>query len=213
MAAAAPSSALAQDDDLDYGRVYAVQERPYRMNHEFSLSVAFLPLDAFYKYFAVGGEYVLHIDDFWAWEVLHFSFSQYMDIDTGLAKELQDNWEASPTDTPRIHYLLDTSIMLKPMYGKAALVGDYVVHAETYILFGGGAQKMETAWFPALNVGIGLRVFISNTISIRGEVREYVYFEEGSRGSGGGAHSTLYFGLAFSYNAFAEESHLKERVK
>ncbi|NOZ88183.1 MAG: outer membrane beta-barrel domain-containing protein [Deltaproteobacteria bacterium] len=203
----------ADEDELDYGKIYAVQPREYRMNHEFSLSLAFLPLDAFYKYFAIGGEYVLHIDDFWAWQVIHFSFSQYMDVDTGLKKELHKKWDASATSTPKLKYFLDTSVMLKLLYGKAAIMNDYVVQDETYLLLGAGVQHIAMFWFPAVNLGLGLRVFITKTISLRGEVREYIYFEEGARSSGGGVHSTLYLGLAFSYNAFAEEPHIEEKVK
>lgn len=204
-AAALPAAAQSEEDDLDYGNVYAIQPRPFRMNHEFSLSVGFMPLDAFYKFFAVGGHYVLHLDDFWAWEALHFSMSRYLDIDTGLKKQLNEDWDASATDTPRLHYVLDSSLMLKPLYGKVALLDKYVVYGETYILIGVGAQKFETAWFPALNFGLGLRVFITGTVSMRLEVREYVWFEETGDQGGGGAHSTLYFGLGFSYNGFAED--------
>ena len=40
--------ALAEEEDLDQGKVYAIQERAYRMNHEFMLSFGFMPLDAFF---------------------------------------------------------------------------------------------------------------------------------------------------------------------
>jgi outer membrane beta-barrel protein len=192
--------ALALEEELDQGKVFAIQNRPYRMNHEFSLSMAFLPLDAFFKFFAVSGHYTVHFDDFWAWEAIHFSFSKYMDIDTGLKKELNDRWDASATDTPRVDYFLDTNLMIKPLFGKMVLFDSLVVYLETYFLLGIGAEKFESgAWFPAGDVGVGMRVFLSNTLSLRIEAREYIYLEDG------GVDSTLYFGAAFSYNAFAEE--------
>ena len=204
------TSAFAEDEDgLDQGKVFAVQPRPYQMNHEFGLSFGFLPLDAFYKMFSVSGHYVVHFDDLWAWEAVHLSFSKYLDLDTGLKGELADRWDTSPTnpEEDRIDFILDTNLMIKPMVGKAALFDSLVIHNETYFLIGVGAQKFETAWYPAFNVGVGIRIFIIDTISARLEVREYISIEEG------GVGSTLHFGLGFSYSAFAEEARPTIRKK
>ncbi|HUU03927.1 MAG TPA: outer membrane beta-barrel domain-containing protein [Myxococcota bacterium] len=197
--ALASPAARAGEDDLDQGKVYAIQQRDYHMNHEFSISMAFLPLDAFYKFFAVTGHYVLHFNDLWAWEAIHFSFAKYLDLDTGLKKQMTDDWAVSATDTPKIDYFLDTNLMIKPTYGKVALFDTWVVHLESYFVIGIGAEKFQTAWFPSANLGVGLRVYLSNTISLRFEAREYVYLQEGS------VDSTIYFGIGFSYNAFAED--------
>ena len=199
----ASPGARALEEDLDQGKVFAIQARTYRMNHEFSLSMAFLPLDAFYKFFAVSGHYVVHFTDMWAWEAIHFSFSKYLDVDTGLKAELSDKWDASATDTPRIDYFIDTNLMLKPLYGKMTLFDSLVIYMETYFILGIGAEKFETAWFPCGDIGVGMRIFLTDTLSLRFEAREYVYLEEG------GVDSTLYFGIGFSYNAFAEERQAK----
>jgi outer membrane beta-barrel protein len=199
-----PSGALALEEDLDQGKVFAIQPRAHRMNHEFTLSTAFLPLDAFYKFFAVSGHYVVHFTDMWAWEAIHFSFSKYLDIDTGLKRELERRWDASATDTPKIDYFIDTNLMLKPLYGKMTLFDSLVIYMETYFVLGIGAEKFQTAWFPAGDVGVGMRIFLTDTLSLRFEAREYVYLEEG------GVDSTLYFGIGFCYNAFAEERQVKE---
>ena len=199
-----PSGAPALEEDLDQGKVFAIQARTHRMTHEFSLSMAFLPLDAFYKFFAVSGHYVVHFTDMWAWEAIHFSFSKYLDVDTGLKSYLSDEWDASATDTPKIDYFIDTNLMLKPLYGKMTLFDSLVIYMETYFILGIGAQKFQTAWFPAGDVGVGIRIFLTDALSLRFEVREYVYLEEG------GVGSTLYFGTGFSYNAFAEERQMKK---
>ncbi len=200
LALAAVAPATRADEDLERGKVYAIQERAYRMNHEFTLSFGFMPLDAFYKTFSVSGHYVVHFDDLWAWEAAHLSFSRYLSVDTGLKEELNDRWDAQPTDPEenRIDFILDTNLMLKPMYGKAVLFDDWVIHGETYFVLGVGAEKFKTAWYPAVNAGVGLRVFVIDTISLRVEVREYVHFGED-------VGSNLVFGLGFSYNAFADD--------
>ncbi len=190
--------ARADEDVLDQGKVYAIQPRAYEMNHEFAISAAFMPLDAFFKSFAISGHYVLHFNNLWAWEAVHVAFSKYMSIDTGLKKQMMDDWDVSPTDTPKIDYILDTNLMLKPLYGKMAVLNRKVIFMETYFLLGIGSIRYETAFFPAADVGAGMRVFLTNTISLRAEVRHFVAF-------GDGVDNVLYFGLSFCYNAFAEE--------
>jgi len=191
---------VAAEEDLDQGKVYAIQERAYRMNHEFMLSFGFMPLDAFYKMFAISGHYVVHFDELWAWEAAHLSFSKYLSIDTGLKDQLNERWDVQPTDPEenRIDFVLDTNLMIKPLVGKAVLFDDYVINGESYILVGVGAEKFETAWFPAINVGLGLRIYIVDTISLRLEIREYVNFGEG-------VGNNLVFTFGFAYNAFAED--------
>ncbi len=195
-----PLGAFAEED-LDQGRIFSIQDRPYHMNHEFTLSFGFMPLDAFYKMFSVNGHYVVHFDELWAWEAVHLSFSKYLSIDTGLKGELDDRWDVQPTDPEekRIDFTIDTNLMIKPMFGKAVLFDDSVIHSDTYFLVGLGAEKFETAWYPAIDFGVGIRIFIIDTISARLEVREYIHIGEEVGG-------TLVFGLGFSYNAFAEDN-------
>lgn len=199
---AAPLSALAEED-LDQGRIFSIQDRPYQMNHEFTLSFGFMPLDAFYKMFSISGHYVVHFDELWAWEAVHLSFSKYLSVDTGLKGELDSRWDVQPTDPEekRIDFTVDTNLMIKPMFGKAVLFDDSVIHTDTYFLVGVGAEKFETAWYPAIDFGVGIRIFIIDTISARLEVREYIHIGEEVGG-------TLVFGLGFSYNAFAEDKNI-----
>jgi outer membrane beta-barrel protein len=196
----------AAEDDLDFGKVYAIQDRAYRMNQEFSVGLAFLPLDAFYKFFAVSFHYVLHFEDLWAWET-HFGFAKYMDVDTGLHSELNTKWDVSPTETPKINYFLDTNLMLKPLYGKMTLFDSLVINSETYFLLGIGAQNIDNSWAPALDIGTGMRIFLSNSISMRFEARDYIYYWDG------GVDNSLYLGISFCYNGFSEDRKIKSELE
>ncbi len=199
--------AYAEQSGQDYGKVYAIQEKPFIMNHEISLSMAFLPLDAFYKYMVVSGHYTAHFDDFWAWEVVHLSWAT-LALDTGLKKELNDRWGITAMDTPRLEYFLDSNLMIKPLTGKMVLFDDWLINMESFVLVGLGAQRFESgAWYPAMDAGIGMRVFMSNTLSIRVEAREYVYMADSK------VDSVLYFGASLCYNAFAGEQRLGERLE
>src|SRR5438876_9294831 len=86
----APSLARADEDDLDAGRVIAVEKRPYRLVHEFSAFAGVLPLDALYTGFSLGGSYTLHLSDLWAWEMIGFHYSS--NADSHLQKTLGERW-------------------------------------------------------------------------------------------------------------------------
>lgn len=191
--------AAESEGDLDYGRVFTIQPRAFRMNQEFSAAVGFLPIDAFYKYFAIAGHYVIHFSDLWAWEAVHFAYSNYLSVDTGLRDEMYRNWQAQPTDTPKLLYLLDTNAVFKPFYGKLAVLDSSVIYHETYFLLGVGAEKLATQWATAVDVGIGMRIFVNDRLSLRMEVRDYVYFPQA------GPENDIYFGFALCFNAFADE--------
>ncbi len=191
------------DEDLEYGNVYAIQTRTYRMNHEFTFSLAFMPLDAFYKYFGLGGQYVFHFNNIWAWEAVHFTLTKYLNIDTGLKQQLLDRWQASTIgQQKRLDMTVDTNLMIKPLYGKLALWNSLVIYSEGYFLVGVGTQDYQNGWKPAFDVGMGLRVYLNNKFSLRLEVRDYVAFVPG-------VNNTLYFGVGVSYNAFAEEDKIQ----
>jgi outer membrane beta-barrel protein len=192
------------EEDLDYGNVYAIQTRAFKMNQEFSLSLAFLPLDAFYKYFGLTGHYVLHFNNIWAWEAVHVTYTEYLKIDTGLRKQLIDKWEATPIGKlRRLDMMLDTNLMVKPLYGKLALMNGLVIYSEGYFLVGVGTQKYSIGWFPSFDFGMGLRVYLNSKFSVRLEVREYLDIENSN------LNSTLYFGVGICYNAFADDEKIK----
>ena len=72
------------------GQLYAVQDRKYVSQHEFSLSLGMSPLDAFYKGYTGTFAYTFHFDDLWAWEILSGTYA--IDVDTGLKKKLETEW-------------------------------------------------------------------------------------------------------------------------
>src|SRR5690349_2958383 len=113
-------TARAEDDeDLESGKVIAVEPRPYRMVHEFSVSAGILPLDALYTGFSLGGAYTLHLSDLWAWEAIDVSYSA--NVDTGLDVTLAERWSVAPTSNPEVQYLVGSHAIFSPMFGKFAL--------------------------------------------------------------------------------------------
>jgi outer membrane beta-barrel protein len=170
----ASSLARAADSDVDdTGKVEAIQNRLYRMGQEIEVSVGFLPEDAFYKGIAAEGSYTLHFSDFIGWEIVRAGYS--FNYDTSLKSQLL-SLGAQPTAFPETQLFLTSSIIWSPMYFKAALFNSSVVHGEFYGLLGGGAFEQANGqskdWVPSADIGLGGRIFLSQVISLRLEVRE-----------------------------------------
>jgi outer membrane beta-barrel protein len=150
----------------DPGSVSAVQSRAFRMGHELSLGVGVLPLDAFYKGFAGSVAYTAHFSDTFAWTVGRGTYSY--NLDTGLRQQLEQQFGVQPTDFEEVHWMLGSDLMWKPFYGKTAFLNQQVLHFELYGVLGGSVLRMvDTTFRPAVNVGVGARVFTSRSISWR----------------------------------------------
>lgn len=78
-----------------------------------------------------------------------------------------------------------------PMYGKFAAFGDFIFHYDAYVVGGVGAistrpipvidpdnRRFEYEPKVAVNLGLGLRIFLNRWFAITGEVRDYIYNEK-----------------------------------
>lgn len=165
-----PSIAYAEDDeDLEQGRVIAVEDRPYTMVHEFAVSAGVLPLDALYTGFSLGGSYTLHLSDLWAWEAIDFHYSA--NVDTGLDVTLAERWSVAPTSNPEVQYLAATHAVWSPLFGKFALFNSSISYLETYFAVGGGIARFSDGFRPQVSFGPGLRVYIGQRVSARLDIR------------------------------------------
>jgi outer membrane beta-barrel protein len=161
--------AHAEEDDLESGRVVAVEDRPYRMVHEFTVTAGVLPIDALYTGLTLGGSYTLHLTDLWAWEAVSFHYSA--NVDTGLDVTLAERWSVAPTSNPEIRYMIGSHAVLTPLFGKIALFNDTIIHASTFFALGGGVANFTTGFRPQGSFGPGVRVFFGNVVSTRLDVR------------------------------------------
>ncbi|MEL6339186.1 MAG: outer membrane beta-barrel domain-containing protein [Myxococcota bacterium] len=197
----APRSARADLElDIENPRVFSIQERPYRLGHEFTLGVGLLPLDAFYIGSVVSGSYTYHFSDFWAWEMLHGNFS--LNADTGLEDELLEDFEVEPVrgGGDRITVFGTSALVIKPLFGKLALFNDTMLYAESSFMVGGGPMQLEleddgTFYFAGL-IGGAIRFWTSEVFSIKFEIRDYLIFRDWT------PDNALMLGVTASFNFF-----------
>lgn len=166
------STARAEDDELAKGRVIAVQQRAYRMVHEFTLSGGVLPMDAFYTGYSLGGSYTLHLSDLFAWEAVSFHYSA--NVGSGLESTLQQRWDVAPTNDPELQYLLSSNLVVTPLFGKFTFFNQAILFASTFVTVGGGVVRYTDGFRPQVSIGPGVRLFWGESVSTRLDLRNIV---------------------------------------
>jgi outer membrane beta-barrel protein len=175
--ASLPSAALAEESALEPGRLAAVQRRKFRLDHELHVAATLLPLDAFYKGIGPVAGYTWHFGDRLGWEVVRGGYS--LDVKTGLREQLESDWNVAPTEFEEAQLLLGSALVFRPLYGKMALLNRNVVHAEMYGLLGGTVAKYTRSFKPGPQAGLGVRFFLSESISFRAEGRYHLLVSKG----------------------------------
>ena len=71
----------------------------------------------------------------------------------------------------------DVGVTFSPFYGKFALMAEQVVHFDGFISGGLGAVVDDSAEavHPAIELGVGGRVFLTKWLTVRGDLRNYTY--------------------------------------
>lgn len=193
--AAAPAAAPAADGDLakegeetseevDEGstgktlqeRIRAVSRRVFLKRQRFELVPLFGfstndPLNRAWSFGARG-----------SW---HFNEELAIDVGGGggFNQQLQDlrilnpdELQTFPTGTPQLGYV-DAGVTFSPFYGKLALMAEQVAHFDGFISGGLGAvfdQSPELV-HPAVELGLGTRLFMTRWLTFRADLRNYTY--------------------------------------
>jgi outer membrane beta-barrel protein len=195
-----------QDIAGDEARLEVLQNRKYQLLHEIALVGGVFPGDAFYKGYAASAGYTLHFSEALAWEVVQFTYS--FNIDTKLKKELIRVSRASQGDLqgqfPEITWMAASHLVLKPLYGKEALFNTEVVHLEVFFqagpafLYRGGNAGESLAI--GLDVGFGVRFWLTQWASLRFDIYELIYFLDG-----GDPQQALHLHVGLGINLRGEE--------
>lgn len=173
--AAFATSAEAASPRRTGGRVVAREPRPHRMVHEFDIGVGLLPLDALYSGLSLGGSYTFHLSDAVALELVDFRYSA--NIDSGLRRRLQD-LDTRATFNPEVEYIAGTGLLFTPLYGKLAFFDEAVVAASTHLGLNVGIAHFTDGFRFQATAGPGIRLFFSDTVSSRLDVRGTIAFDD-----------------------------------
>lgn len=173
-----PALAMAQNEELvNPGVTSAIQDRAFKMAHEFSLCGGILPLDAFWKGGYPMGCYTLHFNDYFAWQVGRFAWN--FPWSTGLRDQLERDFGVLPTAFDEVNFWGGSDLMLSPFYGKTTLFNSLVLHFDFHLLAGVSIFKFSTSGVrPAINLGGGIRLFQNQWVSWKFDVTNNIVITE-----------------------------------
>ena len=170
----------------------AVQNRLYTMTHEFTLTAGVLPIDAFTKGITATFMYTLHFNDTFAWEIV--DFTQSFHANTALRKDLL-SYGLKPTPFEVVDSYLTSNFVFKPVYWKGTWLNSSLIHGEFFLVAGGGYAWLTSSKRPAIDFGLGTRVFITKHWSLRLDARPTFYILT----SDWGVKEELWIGLGTSF--------------
>lgn len=155
------------------GELYSIEKRDLMGHHELSLLVGALPLDAFAKGLTLQGSYTYHFTHLIAWDLVSGTYS--FNFETGLEEELRERFDVQPEKEPRLLAFVHSNFVLKPMYGKIALLNDKVATGEIFFVAGPCLGFYEGGAVPfGFDYGAGLRLFLGQYFSVRLDIRNYM---------------------------------------
>jgi outer membrane beta-barrel protein len=172
-------TALAQIQELENpGVISAIQDRPYRMQHELDLWVGVLPLDAMYIGVYAQLSYVYHFSERFAWQVGRGAAG--LAARTPLKGDLERLYGVQPTANDEVQFFVGSDVLWKPFYGKLALLNRSVIHGEVHLLLGATLFRFSNSGFrPGVTLGGGGRVFVSRNVSFRLDMTHTVVIPTG----------------------------------
>lgn len=161
----------------DEAAVSVVQERLYSLQHELVLGVGVLPQDAFYKGVGLQVAYVYHFSDAFAWQVGRGLITY--NVASGLQKELEQRFGATAADFAQLEWMVGSDLILSPVYGKAALFNQSLVWFSAHVLAGASVVKLNRGFAPSGNLGLGGRMFLSDSVSLRFDAADHLTWSGG----------------------------------
>jgi len=173
-----PTGARAEVDGLENpGSVSAIQKRAFTMRHELDLTVGVLPLDAFYVGLFGQVSYTAHFSDVLAWTIGRFAFNYA--ARTQLKTQLERTFGVLPTANEEVQYFLGSDLLWTPFHGKLAVANSFVVHGEVFLLLGATLFRFTNSFRPAVNLGGGGRVVLTQNVSLRLDITDQVVMPVG----------------------------------
>ncbi len=169
------SVGAARAEEENPAAVQVVQHRQYQLKHELTVSAGFLPLDAFYKALTVNVGYTYHFSPHFAWRVGRGTFS--MPFSTGLRQQIEGLY-LKVTDFPEVHWMVGSDLVWNALYGKAAFMNSALLHGGLYLSIGADLVVTQAVFAPGVALGGGLRVFVTDWLSIRLEVLDHVVVDK-----------------------------------
>lgn len=198
----APVLAWSQPEFLEVppSSTYALQDRAYRLQNEFSLMLGFLPSDPYTKGAFAQGGYAFHFNDYIG---LQARGAFAVPVPTSLRTQLERDFSVLPTLFPSVQFFVGGDLLFRPLYGKLSAIDKTVVHAELHLIGGGSAfgytDGITPSLRPAVNVGLGARVFLGKFASLKLDLVDHIVLAAPGSKTGISNVLAISFGIALNF--------------
>jgi outer membrane beta-barrel protein len=166
-------------------RIRAVSRKTFLKRNRFTLAPqgGVTTNDAFFRRWVLGGRGSYHLADSFALDI--GGGYNLVNEELGPTRVLRKNEDAPAiTDDARYFGYADVGATFSPIYGKFALFDDWVIHFDGFASGGVGAMFTSNesilgpgfpGMHPAMEVGVGTRIFLLDWLVIRADLRDYIY--------------------------------------
>lgn len=157
-------------------RIKAVSRKVFLKEGRFALSpfAGISTNDAFFRRWTIGTRASYHLTDSFSLEMggAWNAFSEQLES-VRIVGQVQS---AIPDEAALFGYA-DVGATFAPVYGKVSLMSEWVIHFDGFVSGGLGAvfTSNQDLVHPAMQLGIGSRVFLNRWLVFRADIRDYVY--------------------------------------
>jgi len=164
--------------EVPVSSVNALQNRAYRLQHEFTVVAGFLPTDPYTKGVFAQAGYAFHVNDLFGIQA-RGAFA--LPLPTQLRRQLERDFEVLPNQFSRVSFFAGGDVLFRPLYGKLSFLNFGVVHGEVHLLAGvsafGFTDEQTLSPRPAINVGGGGRAYLGQNVSLRLDLVNHFVFD------------------------------------
>lgn len=179
---------------------YALQDRAYRLQNEFTVMIGVLPSDPYTKGLYAQGGYAFHFNDFFG---IQARGAYSVSFPSKLREQLERDFTILPTAFSQVLFFVGGDVVFRPLYGKLSFLNRFVIHGELHLFAGGSAfgftDGVTPSLRPALDVGGGGRVFLGKNASLRLDLTDHVVLAAPGSMTGISNVLALCFGLAVNF--------------
>lgn len=185
---------LAEVGSVPNEEIIVVQRKFTRKEWRHELTpVAFggIPFGTIRRTLFGSASYTLHPNDWLGIELLNFVYSKT--FFTNFVGEINANnvdgsagFNKVDVNYQKLLYIVHGGLQISPLYGKMATFSRYIAYLEPYIFLGAGVARTEADTYVTFVPGIGLRFFFREWVSMRFELRDFIYQERNLTAAGTG---------------------------
>mgnify|MGYP001207857165 CR=1 FL=1 len=177
LAAPVVAQEVTAEDSEKYIRV--IQQKPFIKALRLEIEPTFnLPLNEnFTRHVGAGVQVRFHITDEWA---IGADYIHYWGWSTDLGDEVGEAFQVYP-EKRLMDFYVGGHVTYVPVQGKFLWFGSLgpVVYWDAYLIAGGGAAKTLCGGYNGSgNIGLGVRLAMTQWLTLNFEVRDYMYMEK-----------------------------------